>query len=161
MLHSQSRSGPTPAVKGSLLPLAALHTDVRTGSTNKIAARYRVLRGCLLDEKFDRLAARSGQSRSPNGAGRRRICRRPLMGCCDHPRNRRYAEKVFIGMAVDPGRSSSTMARQQYLQKRKVSVRRPSASLRHTDVRARLACHASVFVLLYNRGANMGGRVYG
>jgi hypothetical protein len=38
--------------------------------------------GCLSDKNFDRLGSRSGRSRSPNGAGRRRICRRPLMGCC-------------------------------------------------------------------------------
>ena len=36
--------------------------------------------GCLSDEKFDRLASESAQRRSPKQAGRRRICRRLLLG---------------------------------------------------------------------------------
>ncbi len=47
---------------------------------DRLKCRFRVKLGCLSDEKIDRLAFGSGQSRSPNRTGRRRICRRPFFG---------------------------------------------------------------------------------
>jgi hypothetical protein len=58
--------------------------------------------GFLSDEKFDRLASESGQRRSPKQAGRCRICRRLLLGFCDHRRIRRYAENPDLAAMMNP-----------------------------------------------------------